>query len=61
MEIVGVCLSCLPQSGSTGVTLATAVAMLALAIYRSATAHNGKEQGPVATKLCGWIGTRVKS
>lgn len=37
MDIIGVCLTCLPQSGSAGITIATAVAMLAIAIYRSAS------------------------
>lgn len=42
MDIIGVCLTCFQQSGSAGVTVAAAMMMLAVAIYRSAAAGAGK-------------------
>ena len=36
MQIVGTCINCLPASSGVALTLALAIASLALAIYRTA-------------------------
>ena len=51
MAIIGVCLTCFPQSGSAAITITTAMVMLALAMYRSASAGGGRKLGVHSVRL----------